>query len=370
MEKAERLLSLDVFRGATVAAMIMVNNPGSWETVYSPLQHAKWDGCTPTDLVFPFFLFIVGVSINLALGNMRKKGKTDNELIMKALGRSAKIFGLGLFLALFPFFDFSTVRIPGVLQRIALVFLICAIIYLKTNWKTQVYLLAFFLLLYWVLMTLMPVPGVGAANLQPETNLGAWLDRLLLNGHLWSHSKTWDPEGVLGTMPAVGTGILGLLTGQLLGSQRDTKEKLLWLFSLGGVLIVAGMWWGLIFPINKALWTSSYVLYTAGLGMQVLAFFYWMIDVQGYKSWTPPFVAFGVNAITAYFAAGIVVETLGVIQVPYGTGTTNLYNFLYQMLFPWWLSPYNASLAGAITCVFLFFIPIWIMYKKNLIIKV
>ncbi|MCU0445658.1 MAG: heparan-alpha-glucosaminide N-acetyltransferase domain-containing protein [Microscillaceae bacterium] len=366
MNKSERLLSLDIFRGITVAAMILVNNPGSWSTVYSPLLHAKWDGCTPTDLIFPFFLFIVGVSIHLALSKQKEKGIPDNTLIIKALQRGATIFALGLFLAAFPFFDLTNLRIPGVLQRIGLVFIIAAIIYVKVLPKNLPYFTAFCLLLYWFLMTVVPVPGVGAPNLQPETNLGAWLDRLLLDGHLWKQSKTWDPEGVLGTIPAVGTSLLGIMTGQYLSQKNEPGTRVAWLFVAGSALVVLGMWWGLVFPINKALWTSSYVLYTGGLGMMGVAICYWLIDVQGYTAWIAPFRAYGINAISAYVLAGLVVKLFLIIKI----GDDNLYSIVYQTLYASWLSPYNASLAMAVSWVLLFLAPLWRMYKKNIIIKV
>jgi predicted acyltransferase len=370
MNTSERLLSLDIFRGITVAAMILVNNPGSWDTVYSPFLHAKWDGCTPTDLIFPFFLFIVGISIHLALSKQKEKGIADNTLIIKALKRGAIIFGLGLFLAAFPFFDLTSLRIPGVLQRIGLVFFLAAVIYVKFSAKNLPYLTAFLLLLYWFLMTVVPVPGVGASNLQPETNLGAWLDRFLLDGHLWKQSKTWDPEGILGTIPAIGTALLGIMTGQYLSQKNEPGTRVAWLFVAGSGLVVLGMAWGLVFPINKALWTSSYVLYTGGLGMMGVAICYWLIDVQGYTQWIAPFRAYGVNAITAYVLAGLVVKLFLIIKFSDGEKETTLYSVVYKTLYASWLSPYNASLAMAISWVLLFLIPLWWMYKKNIIIKV
>jgi predicted acyltransferase len=372
MEKTERLLSLDVFRGITVAAMILVNNPGSWSTIYSPLAHAKWDGCTPTDLIFPFFLFIVGVSIHLAMSKQKEKGVSDNTLIFKAFKRGLIIFALGLFLAGFPYFNLYTIRIPGVLQRIALVFFACVLIYVKTSRQTQIYLTAFFLVLYWILMTWIPVPGVGTASLQPEANLGAWLDRLFLNGHLWSQSKTWDPEGILGTIPAIGTGLLGVLTGGFLSSRfHQPAEKVAWLFVYGSFLAIMGLWWGLVFPINKSLWTSSYVLYAGGLAMMGLALCYWLIDVQKRTWWIAPFQAFGVNAITAFFMSGLLIKISILLKVASeGEKQISFNTFLFKSLYAGWLDPYNASLAMAVTWVLFFFIPIRWMYRRNVIIKV
>ena len=212
-----RLLSLDVFRGLTVAAMLLVNNPGDWGHIYPPLEHAPWNGCTPTDLIFPSFLFIVGVSIAYALGTARQDAARHPALLARIVKRAAILFGLGLLIALEPRFDFATVRVMGVLQRIALVFLVCGVVFVKTGWRTQVGLLVTVLVGYAVLLQLVPVPGIGPANLAPATNLGAWLDRAVLGeAHLWRTAKTWDPEGLLGTLPAVGTGLLGMLAGQWL----------------------------------------------------------------------------------------------------------------------------------------------------------
>src|SRR5882724_5848433 len=248
MTNAGRLLSLDAFRGITVAAMILVNNPGSWDSVYPPLLHAHWNGCTPTDLIFPFFLFIVGMSIHFAFQPKLVEGLTL-KTFLKILKRTLIIFGLGILLAWFPFSldQLASLRIPGVLQRISMVFLFCSIIYFKMNWLAQIRAASILLVGYFLLMTLVPVPGFGAANLEPETNLAAWLDRFLLNGHLWSQSKTWDPEGVLSTLPAIATGIIGMLTGQLFSKIDRPELRTTWLFFLGCAFTVAGSAWGLFF---------------------------------------------------------------------------------------------------------------------------
>ncbi|GAA4448572.1 DUF5009 domain-containing protein [Nibrella saemangeumensis] len=371
---ATRLLSLDVFRGITVAGMILVNNPGDWGHVYAPLLHAPWHGWTPTDLIFPFFLFIVGVSITYALGGPigQQKGVAG-----KILRRSLVLFGLGLFLNLFPKFDFATFRIPGVLQRIALVYLACSLIYLRTSTRAQSRLIVILLIAYWLLLTVVPVPGVGYANMEPTTNLGAWLDRTLLEGHLWASAKVWDPEGLLSTLPAIATGLSGVLVGTLLRSDRPEADKVAWLFAAGCLSVVSGVIWDSFFPINKALWTSSFVLLTAGLAMLGLALCYWFIDVQvrtspGYRRWTTPFVAFGVNAITVFFLSGLIPRILNMIRVTRPDGTeVGAREWMYQTFFvPYFTSPYNASLAGAVTFILIWVVILWWMYAKKIIIKV
>jgi len=377
----KRLLSLDFFRGLTVAAMILVNNPGSWSHIYAPLEHAAWNGCTPTDLVFPFFLFIVGVSIAYAMGSKKDDSTTHNKLIIKALKRGLILFGLGLFLAIFPrkFADFDlleaikNVRIPGVLQRIGVVFFISAVLFLKLNTKNIFRAIIIILMSYWALMTFVPVPGVGYPNLEKETNLGAWLDRTILTeAHLWKSAKTWDPEGILSTLPAIATGLFGVLVGVYL-KRKDVEpgNKIAWLFSIGTICVLAGLLWDLQFPINKALWTSSYVLYTGGLATIFLALSYWIIDVNNYNRFTKPFVVYGVNAITVFFVSGLMPRLLNMIKFTLPNGEkTGALSWFYQTHFVPYFSPINASLAYAIVFILFFYVILWIMYKKNIIIKV
>ena len=245
----QRLLSLDFFRGLTVATMILANNPGSWRHIYPPLKHAEWHGCTPTDLVFPFFLFIMGVSMVFSIGNKKDLADTHRQLILKSFKRMLILFCLGIFLALYPkiFINpieaFKTVRIPGVLQRTAIVYFISTIVFLKFTPRSILNIMLGLLVIYWVLMTFVPVPGIGYANLGKETNLGAWIDHsLLTEDHLWKAARTWDPEGILGTVPAVATGLLGVLAGILLRRKNQSDaEKTSWLFSAGTLAVIAGL---------------------------------------------------------------------------------------------------------------------------------
>ena len=374
----KHLLSLDFFRGITVASMIMVNNPGSWDSVYPPLLHAHWNGCTLTDLIFPFFLFIVGVSIHFAYEGKKNEGLTKKNFL-KISKRAALIFLFGMLLAWFTIplemmlnlERLSTLRIPGVLQRISIVFFFCSLIYFKTNWLGQIRIVAFFLVLYYLLMTLMPVPDFGPANLEPGTNLAAWLDRLLLGNHLWAQSKTWDPEGVLSTLPAIATGLLGVLTGQLFTQIKNPSERVSWIFFIGGVLILSGLCWDIAFPLNKALWTSSYVLYTGGLAMQMLAACHWIIDINNRQSWIKPFLYFGMNAIFAFVASGLVAKVLLRTKLTDRTGETeSLWSYLYHHSYASWLEPKVASLSFALTLVVFFYVILRWMYHRKIFIKV
>jgi len=368
-----RLISLDVFRGLTVMGMVVVNNPGDWGHIYPPLEHAEWNGCTPTDLVFPFFLFIVGVSLAYALAGVKQRGGPQGPVLMQVLRRAAVLFGLGLLLSLYPRFDFSVVRIMGVLQRIALVYLGCSVIYLKTNWRTQLALLVALLLGYATLLQLVPVPDVGPANLEPATNLGAWLDRLVLTEpHLWKQSRTWDPEGLLGTLPALGTGLLGALAAQWLRRPEATAAtKVLGLVAAGIGAALLGVLWNEWFPINKALWTSSYVLFTGGLALLVLAALYWLCDVRGYRRWAAPAVPFGVNAIAVFVGSALLSRTFGLFKLtlPKG-GVGGLKEWLYDWgIVPFCSDPRTASLAGAVVCLLIWWAVLSLLYRRQWVWK-
>ncbi|PST83984.1 DUF5009 domain-containing protein [Pedobacter yulinensis] len=379
MQDNKRLLSLDFFRGLTVAAMILVNNPGSWGHIYAPLEHASWNGCTPTDLIFPFFLFIVGVSIAFSMSGKRLQPETHGRTLLKAFKRALILFGLGLFLSLFPkiFTDpvnaLAHVRIPGVLQRIAIVFFFSSLIFIKSSDKGIFRTMIILLFVYWALMTFVPVPGVGYANLEKETSLAAWTDRTLLTeAHLWKAARTWDPEGVLSTIPAIASGLFGVLVGLYL-KRKDLSEavKVSWLFCTGLAAVLLGLLWDLQFPINKSLWTSSFVLYTGGLGTMGLALCYWIIDVQQYTRFTKPFVVYGVNAITVFFLSGLMPRILNMIKVTGADGEeVGLATWKYQTFFVPYFSPVNASLASAVVLVLTWMVILWIMYNKKIFIKV
>jgi len=421
----ERLTSLDVFRGMTIMLMTIVNNPGDWGHIYAPLEHAEWHGCTPTDLVFPFFLFIVGISTVLST-NVKK---FDKSVLEKIITRALRIFLLGLSLNFFSkihlgslegiplmfvrliftaivtvlllgeydrkkqfyiavglfvlmillcfggFEDFASVRIPGVLQRIAVVYLIVSIIFVRTNTSVQIIICLACLVGYWALMALVDVPNVGAANFEKGTNLAAWLDNYLLPGHLWVTSKTWDPEGILSTIPAIGTGLAGVFTGKLLTNDFPKNKKAIYLLSAGVVSLMIGIFWSDVFPINKALWTSSYVCYAAGIALMILGALYFVIDVLEFDIWIKPFVIFGVNPMLVFFFSGIIPRVLNMIKIAQPGNLENpeagLVAWLYSHLItPFFTEPKNASLAGALTYLVIWFIILVLFDRKKIIIKV
>ncbi|MEQ8523191.1 heparan-alpha-glucosaminide N-acetyltransferase domain-containing protein [Gracilimonas sp.] len=380
ISSGKRLVSLDFFRGATVAAMILVNNPGSWSHIYGPLKHAPWHGWTPTDLIFPFFLFIVGVSIVLAFTKARAKGADDSDLLKKTLVRAAKIFGLGLALSAFPYLTFIPdfglhqnlidIRIPGVLQRIAICYAIGATLFLYTKPKTQMLTLAGLLIGYWILMMGIPVPGYGAGAIDSaEGNLAAYIDQMLLSGHMWK--ENWDPEGLLSTLPAIGSTLIGIWTGRMLMSDKDTESsRTLQFFIWGFILIMLGYVWSWIFPINKNIWTSSYTLFTGGQAMCIFGLCYWFIDVKGKQRFTDWGVAYGINAITVFFLSGIIARLFNMIRFSYGGESYTLKGWIYEVVLNSIASPINASVLYAVLWIVLFYLLAAFMKKKNIIIKV
>lgn len=374
---SQRLVSLDVFRGLTIAGMVLVNNPGSWEHVYAPLEHAKWNGWTPTDLIFPFFVFIVGVAMTYSFGKLLERGTPRGQLLLRSTKRAAVIFALSLAIVGFPIrefpgYDLEHMRILGVLQRIAIAYLVSSAIYLYTRtWKARAAWAAAFLLGYWALMALVPVPGVGAGVLEPGQNLSNWIDLHVIGlNHMYTGTKTWDPEGLLSTMGAIGTCLIGALIGQWLRTDRSRDEKTIGLFVAGALLLGAGLIWGGAFPINKSIWTSSYVLFTAGFGSTVLGLCYWSVDVKGWRWWTKPFVVYGMNAMGLYVLSGFVTRLSLAPLISTATGPINTHQWVYSHAFEPLFSPINASLAFAIFYVLLWLGIMWILYSKKIFIKV
>ncbi len=383
----KRLLSIDIFRGLTVILMTIVNNPGDWGHIYAPLEHAEWHGYTLTDLVFPSFLFIVGISTVLS--------KPSEDQLLKIFKRALRIFLLGLSLSFFSkikagdytlvlrllamalatvaflgdyplrrqfwvavaafvlliglcfsgLTDFEHVRIPGVLQRIAVVYLLVSLLHAYTSLRVQIGIFIGSLVGYWALMHFVEVPGIGAANLEVNRNLAAWLDNYLLDGQLWATSRTWDPEGILSTLPAVATGLAGLFAGRYL--QSSPKASVL--AAAGAIALAAGTVWGWYFPINKALWTSSYVLVAAGWDLLLLGVLQATVHsaIIADRYWKPVLI-FGMNPMLVFFFSGIIPRVLGMIKI----GDEGLTSWIYsQGIEPLFVEKINASLAGALIYV-------------------
>ncbi len=367
-----RLMSLDLFRGATIAGMILVNNAGDEPSSYWPLKHAEWNGWTPTDLVFPFFLFIVGVAMAFSFSSRLQRGESRQRLLGHVLWRGLALFALGMFLNGFPNrYHLDSWRVYGVLQRIAICYVITAILALWTDWRGWIATAAGCLLGYWILMRFVSVPGFGMPThdiplLDPDRNIVAWLDRQLLAGHLYEGTR--DPEGMLSTIPALGTSLLGLLTGQWLRSARSATSKVLGLAIFGLTGVVAGKICDEWFPINKKLWTSSYVLFTAGLAMLCLALCYWIADIKRWRGvWTKPLLVFGMNAIAAYFFAEVMSHLLDHMHTAGGTAWQE---FIYRRTFAALASPANASLLYALAYVLVCWLAMWVLYRKGIFVKI
>jgi predicted acyltransferase len=463
-EQNTRLISLDVFRGLTIAGMVLVNNPGT-SPVYWPLDHAEWNGLTPTDWIFPFFLFIVGVAISISLGRVvRTESGSDAGnsgragVYTKIISRAVSIYLLGAAVSVLPFFqfqsstapdwlkmldwlafaaallfllmrnykvagilagvafagiaamnlagyniisyDFGTIRIMGVLQRIAVCYLITSLIFLHTNWKQQMYISAALLLGYCFIMTMIPVPGCEITTINDKAcNLAAYLDRLIITEpHIWRFGKVYDPEGLLSTIPAIVTTISGVLAGTWLmrrdkgegisdksndGNANSSSDSSLipytsslntvsGLFFFGVVLFALGWIWNFFFPFNKALWTSSYVLVTTGLALLTLGCCYWLIDIKGYRRWAQPFVIFGSNALALFVFSGLFARMMSAFRVAYtaeGKGIS-IQKWLVDNVFLTLFQPINASLAYAISFILFFLFLMWLLYRKGIYIKV
>jgi len=366
---------LDVFRGLTMAGMVIVNNPGDWGHVYWPLLHAEWNGWTPTDLIFPFFLFIVGVAITLS------RRSASPASIVK---RSAVIFAVGLFLAGFPRFDPSHWRIPGVLQRIAVCYAIAALLYravlsrvsagvspgaaARRAYMPLAVVAALLMLGYWAAVTLIPVPGGTAGDLSPGQDLGAYIDRALMLGHLYK--PTWDPEGLLSTVPAIATTLLGTLAGLWMRTGVTPARKAGMLALAGAGAIAIGEIWNVAFPINKNLWTSSYVMFTAGAAAVFLAFCYWTLDVKHWRAWARPFVILGMNALALYAFSALLVKTMARITISLDDGSAmSSSRWIYVTFLAPYLAPKNASLAYAVgNLAVLFLVLLW-MYRRKIFLK-
>lgn len=377
----QRLQSLDAFRGMTIASMLLVNNPGTWSAIYWPLEHAEWHGWTPTDLIFPFFLFIVGVTTHLS----RKEPR-------QILRRGGLIILFGLLLNAFPFFwwgkipdvphpsflerviwRFDHLRFLGVLQRIGIVYIVSALIALRTTRRQKIAVILAILIGYWMVMTLIPVPDSGtvgrAALDHPADTLAAWSDRLILGTkHIWASSKTWDPEGPLSTIPAIATALFGVLAGEwITDASRSLSQRVRGLLLAGGAGFIAGQLWHLLFPINKNLWTSSYVVFTAGFACVLLSLCLWVIDLRGVNGWSRPFVIYGMNPLVAFVGSGLMARlTDSLIKID----GTSLHTLSYELAFEPYFPAKLASLLWGLCFVLFWFGILAILYRRRIFVRV
>jgi predicted acyltransferase len=385
--QTNRLVSLDVFRGMVIAGMILVTDPGTYSYVYSPLRHAEWMGATATDMIFPAFLFMAGLSICFSFASQIKRGASHTMLVQRLLRRSLLLFILGLVLNGFPDYHLGTLRIPGILQRIAICYLCSGALYLiatspgeqveEARISKRVLLMAgvaFGLLaLYWALLKLVPVPGIGAGHLDTFGSLPAYIDRRIFGiNHLWiwgltpGKGVTYDPEGLLSTLPAMFSTLAGIVAGGWMRSGRAAGTKALGLALAGCALAVSGLLLSPLLPLNKRIWTSTFALLSTGVSAAVFAALYAVVDLGGYRRGLLPAKILGTNAILAFTLSTIITSLFDRIHLQ---GLT-MHEWIYQNLFANWLSPYPSSLAYAIVIVFLNIILLYPLYQKRLFVRI
>jgi predicted acyltransferase len=363
-----RLKALDVFRGIAVAGMLLVNLPGDRATAYRWIRHAPWHGLTPADFVFPFFLFIVGMTTELSVARRRAEGAPEGAIVRAILRRGAILFAIGLFLFAFPFYPFDErvlqMSVPGVLQRVALCYVLGALLTLRTSWRQQLAVFAAVLLGYWGAMTLYPLND-------PTQTLAARVDRFFLAGHLWPTAKTWDPEGILSTFPATMTTLLGFWAARWLRGTRGLPAKVRDFVYVGLALMVLGGGWDFYFPVNKAIWTSSYVLVTGGASLLLLAFCLWAVEIRGWTRWCEPLLGFGLNPIAAYVASSLVARLMyGTFHVETAQGRVSLHAAFFERTFASWFAPGAASLAFSATATALWCVAMYGLRRRQVFLKV
>ena len=367
-----RLVSLDAFRGFTIALMILVNSPGDPGTVYAPLSHVIWNGWTFADTVFPSFLFIVGVSLVFSIAKQAEKGISNSAFTVRLLRRTIILFALGLFLNIFPTFHLSAIRIPGVLQRIALCYFFASLIVLKAGLRGRILWLIGLLASYWLMMRFIPVPGIGAGVLEPGKNFAAWIDSLFLSGHMWSYyDGAWDPEGIVSTIPAIATTLFGVLTGQWLSSSLPERRKVAGMVCAGLVLLIAGYILDRWLPINKSIWTSTFSIFMAGIALVFLAFFHWSIDIADFSRWAKPFIILGLNPITVYVLSEVFDTTLRTLNLPIALAQDiDCQSYVFQSLCTPIAKSETASLLYAFMTLLFMYLIAWIMWRKRIFIKI
>ncbi len=373
-ELSSRLLSVDVFRGLAVAGMLLVDYPGDEAAAYWPIRHAQWNGWTAADLIFPSFVFLMGISVVMSFSKRLKRGETRQRIALHAAKRCLILFALGVFLNGFPEFHLASWRIEGVVQRIAICYLVATFLLLWTDTRGLIIAAVICLLGYWALIRLVPVPGLGLPGrdipvLAPDQNLVDWIDRALFNGRLYN--TTHDPEGVLSTIPAIATAILGVLTGQWLRSERGARAKAVGMVVAGATGMGVGLLWNRWFPINKNVWTSSFVVFTAGFALIFLALLYWIIEIRGWRGrWTMPFLVFGMNAIIAFCFDELLWAPLYYGHAQGADGKMIAWQQYLNGQLLNIASPSNASLIFALVTVVTVWVLLWLLYRQRIFVNV
>jgi predicted acyltransferase len=376
-----RLFSLDVFRGITIAAMIIVNNPGSWQNVYPLLLHAEWNGCAPADLIFPFFLFILGSAMAFSIANPgEKRQKYYPGVYRRIFQRTAALLALGMLLNIFPhlldcllnssLFDAGSIRLTGVLQRIGLAYFLASLAVVNVPFGRLWIIVIGTLAGYWLAIIIIPVPGFGSGLMLQESNLLFYIDRILLTPSHMYKNGAFDPEGLLSTIPSTITVLSGYLFGKWIRTQPVKSVTSIMALLSGLACLLAGSFWGIAFPINKSMWTSSYVVFTSGWALLFMAACYEAIEVRGWRSLLRPFEIMGRNSIFLYVASGLTARAMLTIRFGSGADTINIYTWLYKNLFVPWAGTLNGSLVFALFFLFFWWIILYGMYRRRWFVKV
>ncbi|MGO8785947.1 MAG: acyltransferase family protein [Terriglobia bacterium] len=370
----ERLLSLDVFRGMTLVMMTFVNNHGDEGFGYAPFRHGGWNRWTPTDLVFPFFIFIVGVAIPFSFAGRLDRGETKSKLYKHIISRAVILFAIGLLLNCFPedgspWFHFSTLRIFGILQRIGLCYLAASVIYLNLKTRGQAIITASLLVFYFIMMKFVPVPGYGAGVLAREGNWVQYIDIHVMRGHL--ASPDFETKGLLSTLPAIANALIGVMVGQYLRSSLPALEKIARFFVTGNVMMFLGLVWSVWFPINQGLWTSSLVLFMCGMALVIFTCCYYLVDIKKVTGWTKIFVIFGVNPIAIWVGEWMVHATLVKLTVhPANGAAVSVWTLIYSRVYASWAGPSHGAELMAFSVVLVWSAILAAMYKRRIFIKV
>lgn len=366
----QRLVSIDAFRGFTIAGMILVLNPGNWKINYPILKHADWHGWTIADLVFPFFLFIVGVSITFSFSKNKIENLNQGAIYFKIIKRAVILFIIGLFLNSFPDFDFNEFRLMGVLQRIAICYAVVSILYLNTKYNTQAVIAVALLFIYWALMAWIPLPGNFIGSYEKGESVATYFDKLVLKGLMGYYEKLGEPEGIISTLPSLSTTLFGVLAGYFLKLKKEAKITALSMFIVGAILFITGFIWDKWLPINKHLWTSSFSILTAGLALILFSMFYYVIDGIKYQKWAKPFIVLGMNAITVYVLSILLGKVIKMITFSFNGIIYHPRSWLYEAVLVGPFGKYGASLAYALLYITFWCAIMWILYKKKIFIKV
>lgn len=371
--QSNRFISLDIFRGIAIAAMVIVNNQGDWSHVYPVLRHASWHGWSGADIIFPLFLFALGSSVSFSISIKSNAGFSNNEIYLKIIRRTLILILMGLFLNLFPEFKLAELRIPGVLQRIALCYLFSSVIFLQFNKKMQYGIAFCILVMYWICLKFLPFDGSTVGSLEPADNICRYIDNFLFNGHTYKQAAApgFDPEGLFSTIPAISSTLAGVFAADLLRSQKSSIRKIIELLAAANTGIILGIIMNIWMPINKNLWTPSYVVFMCGISLYVFVISFWFVDIKCCRFFSKPFIVLGANPLALYFLSSLLAKLTVYIKLSQSDGKAiSLKTVIYKFCFESCTSGYNASLLYSVVLLSFWLVIMYLLYRKNIFIKI